>query len=282
MPLLLRPLLGVPRTHLEHYARAHGLRWIEDESNLDLAYDRNFLRHRVLPQLAQRFPACRAALARSAAHFAEAAALLEEVAADDAGKWVRDGSLLVAGLRVPSEARAANLLRHWLRGQGGGIPSRRLREVMRQLVQARQDARPRIAVAGGSLQRYRDAVYFVPAVAGAAMEERPWRGEEVLALPGGRLHFLRRQGEGLSLSRVEAGRLVIRRRAGGERFRPDSRRPTRSLRHLLQEAGMPPWRRELLPLLYLDGRLALVPGIGIACDLRAAPGEAGLQVGWVE
>lgn len=278
-PALLRPLLDVPRTQLLCYARAHALRWIEDESNLDLAYDRNFLRHRVLPRLAERFPACRATLARTAAHLAEAASLLEEVAAADAVHCVRDGSLQIAGLRALSEARATNLLRHWLRGLGSGISSRRLREVLRQL-QARRDARPRIPVAGGSVQRYRDALHFVPATMEAALEERLWMGEEVLVLPGGQLHFQRTQGEGLALSRVETGQLVIRRRLGGERFRPDCRRPTRSLRHLLQEAGMPPWRRETLPLLYLDDRLAWVPGIGVACELRAPPGEVGLQISW--
>lgn len=279
-PLLLRPLLNVPRAQLKRYAHAYRLRWIEDESNLDLAYDRNFLRHRVLPLLAERFPACRATLARSAAHLAEAACLLKEVAAADAIHCVRDGGLLIPELFMLDEARAANLLRYWLRGLSGDISSRRLKEVMRQLHQARQDARLRVAVTGGSLQRYRNCLYFVPAVAEAGMAERVWQGETVLDLAGGQLHFLRAPGEGLALSKVEAGRLVIRRRIGGERFRPHCQRPTRSLKHLMQEAGIPPWRRDTLPLLYLNEQLALVPGIGVACELQATPGEAGLKVNW--
>lgn len=279
-PALLRPLLDIPRTMLEHYAREHGLRWIEDESNLDLAYDRNFLRHQVFPHLAQRFPACRTTLARSAAHFAEAAELLQEVAAADAASCVHGARLELDGLRALSPARASNLLRYWLDGLGVDISSRRLREVMRQLLQARHDAQPCIAVSNGTLQRYRDAVHFVPVGHRVGGAEVVWQGEQELLLPAGVLHFTQARGQGLALAHLKTGRLSIRGRLGGEKFRPDSRRPNRSLRHLLQEAGMPPWQRQTLPLLYLDDRLALVPGIGIACELQAGQEEAGLLVDW--
>jgi tRNA(Ile)-lysidine synthase len=279
-PVLLRPLLDISRSQLQRYAHQHHLRWIEDESNLDLAFDRNFLRHRVFPHLAERFPACRTTLARSAAHLAEASALLQEVAVADAANCVQGSRLALAGLRALSPARASNLLRYWLDVLGVNISSRRLREVMRQLLQARQDAQPCIAVTNGNLQRYRDAVYFVANDRKEGIAETVWRGEEELAMSGGTLCFIRTQGQGLPLSQVQAGRLTIQRRQGGEKFRPDRRRPNRSLRHLLQEAGMAPWQRRALPLLYLNGRLALVPGIGVACDLQAAEAEEGLLAIW--
>ncbi|HQR60733.1 MAG TPA: tRNA lysidine(34) synthetase TilS [Methylophilaceae bacterium] len=132
-PVLLRPLLDVPRDVLEDYARGHQLRWIEDESNLDLTFDRNFLRHHIFPELERRFPASRTTLARSASHLAEADALLREVAEADAGRLVRDGRLEVAGLAAMSEARAKNLLRYWLDSHGAATSSRRLQEMYRQL-----------------------------------------------------------------------------------------------------------------------------------------------------
>jgi tRNA(Ile)-lysidine synthase len=81
---ILRPLLEVPRSEIEAYARQRKLKWIEDDSNADLGFDRNFLRHRVLPVIAQRYPSYRKTLARASRNLAEAAQLLDELAAADA------------------------------------------------------------------------------------------------------------------------------------------------------------------------------------------------------
>ena len=278
-PAILRPLLDVPRSALETYADAHGLQWIEDESNLDLTYDRNFLRHHVFPEIEKRFPACRTTLARSAGHFAEAAELLDEVAAGDAAIYVKESSLDIAGLRVLSGPRGRNLLRYWLSAHLASPPStRRLQEVHRQLLNARADAQLRVVLEGGEVRRYRDMAIFEKN-AGAQPLHLTWQGEQELKLAGGTLTFECITGQGISARHV-ADRLEIRSRSGGERFRPDSRRPTRSLRHLLQEAGMPPWERQSLPLIYAADRLAVVPGIGVACDLQAAGGEEGWVICW--
>jgi tRNA(Ile)-lysidine synthase len=276
---ILRPLLDTPRSALEAYADEHGLQWIEDESNLDLAYDRNFLRHHVFPEIEKRFPACRTTLARSAGHFAEAAELLDEVAAADAAVYVKEGGLEIAGLRALSGPRGRNLLRYWLSAHLASPPStRRLQEVHRQLLNARADAQLRVDLEGGEVRRYRDRAVFEKN-AGAQTLHLTWRGEQEMRLAGGTLTFECVMGQGISAKHV-ADRLEIRSRSGGERFRPDSRRPTRSLRHLLQEAGMPPWERQSLPLIYAADRLAVVPGIGVACDLQAAEGEEGWVIGW--
>jgi tRNA(Ile)-lysidine synthase len=102
-----------------------------------------------------------------------------------------------------------------------------------------------------------------------------------LDIPGGCLTFSRQMGQGLSLAKAASGRVMVRGRNGGERFRPDCRRPTRSLKHLFQEAGMPPWRRQKLPLLYLEDILVAVPGIGVACDFQVPEDELGLVVAWL-
>jgi tRNA(Ile)-lysidine synthase len=276
---ILRPLLDVSRTELEAYAAAHGLQWIEDESNLDLAYDRNFLRHHIFSQLEQRFPAARTTIARSAAHFAEAADLMDEVASRDAALYVQEDALCIEGLRALSPARGRNLLRYWLSGHVAELPNtRRLYELYRQLLAARQDRQLRMMLAGGEVRRYRDRAVFEPTT-GTQPLHLAWRGEAELRLPNGVLSFTRTQGQGLAVSRIPQ-QLDIRSRKGGERFRLDAKRPTRSLRHLLQEAGMPPWERAALPLIYAADRLAVVPGIGVACDLQAAPDEEGWIIDW--
>lgn len=153
---ILRPLLNVSRADLLDYARTHDLQWIEDESNLDLAYDRNLLRHHVLPQMEQRFPACRRTLARSASHLAEAAELLEEIAREDAVRAVMDARLNLAELGKLSTPRANNLLRYWLAETCGvNLSAARLADIREQLLEARIDARVSIKIGPKILRRNR-------------------------------------------------------------------------------------------------------------------------------
>lgn len=152
----LRPLLEVSRPELLDYARANDLQWIEDESNLDLAYDRNYLRRHIMPVLESRFPAARRTLARSASHLAEAAALLEELAREDAARAMYGGRLDLSLLKVMTTARAANLLRYWLLERSGfALSTARLDDIRSQLLDSRPDARIRIKIGGFTLSRRR-------------------------------------------------------------------------------------------------------------------------------
>jgi tRNA(Ile)-lysidine synthase len=278
---LLRPLLDVPRNLLQAYANAKGLRWIEDESNLDLSFDRNFLRHHIFPELEQRFPASRTTLARSAAHLAEAAELLDEVARADAATLLRLDRLDIAGLRQLSAPRAKNLLRFWLTQHLSAPPSaRRLQEIHRQLLQARVEAQLHVDVEGGQVRRYQGEAWFDAAMPRGWSSAPAWQGEAELVLAHGRLTFQQVTGAGLSLARLAGASLQIRFRQGHERLRPDSRRPARSLKYLMQEAGVPPWQRERLPLLYWRDVLVNIPGIANACEFQAAADEPGVLIAW--
>jgi tRNA(Ile)-lysidine synthase len=107
-----------------------------------------------------------------------------------------------------------------------------------------------------------------------------WQGEPEIALPhGGKLTFRQLQGAGLA-TKLDLSKLRVTNRKGGERFKPNANKPTRTLKHLLQEANMPPWLREQLPLIYWQDTLAYVPGIGIAHELQAGADEAGLGIDW--
>ena len=140
-PATLRPLLDIPRSTLLEYAHQHSLQWVEDESNADDSYPRNFLRHRLLPIMEQRFPAYRDTLTRSAQHFAEAGELLDELAQQDAQGWSVDSALDVSRLRVLSYSRAKNLLRYFLHKHNAPMPqAAQLDDMLRQLCDAREDA----------------------------------------------------------------------------------------------------------------------------------------------
>lgn len=280
---LLRPLLDASRVEISNYAELHALSWVDDESNLDIRYERNHLRHHILPTLEQRFVSVRGAIARSAAHMAEAAHLLDELALVDAERCMHEQRLVVSELQRLSEARARNLLRWWLASQELVLPSTvRLQEMLKQLLDARQDAQVKLSIGtpGTYLRRYQDMVYLD--------QEQPaepfaltWHGEETLRLPDGScLRFVRGVATGLAYERLGIDRLRIAQRTGGERFKPDLARPSRTLKHLLQEAHMPPWQRQRLPLVYHEGKLALVPGIGVSAELQAREHEPALDIIW--
>jgi tRNA(Ile)-lysidine synthase len=286
MPHYLRPLLDVPRSTILEYAAMRDLEWVEDESNADISFDRNYLRHRVMPLLAKRFHGYRETFARSSRNLAESAQLLDDLARLDGMIAMVDDRLRVEALRSLSEARAKNLLRYWLAQSGVRMPSAgRLENLLQQLCSARDDAQVRISIGDALIRRYRGEAY-VETKAHAPQPDWAvtWALQEVLELPGssGRLLFERAVGQGLSMARLTADLVTVRLRSGGERLRPDCRRPRRSLKNLLQEAEMPPWQRQRLPLLFSGEKLVFVPGIGAECEYQANQGEPGVVVKFEE
>lgn len=150
---LLRPLLDTSRDEIECYAKDQGLDWVDDESNRDVALSRNFLRHEVLPVIARQFPAAEAALAQAAGNFAEAGALLDDLAQEDWGLAAEGGAARLLALRRLSVPRLKNLLRYRLRQLGWRVPvAARLEEFARQLQSAGPDRHPELVLPDGVMR----------------------------------------------------------------------------------------------------------------------------------
>jgi tRNA(Ile)-lysidine synthase len=280
-PTILRPLLDASRSEIEAYARARKLTWVEDESNAQTYFARNFLRHEVLPVIAGRYPAYRATIARAARNLADAAALLDDLARADASNAFVQGGLSVARLRRLSAPRARNLLRYFLALHEARAPAERLEEALRQALTARQDARVAIDLGDAELRRFAGTLHVVRKREPRAAPIQ-WHGEREVPLPelGGVLQFTRGRSRGISLQRLEGRTVTIGVRRGGERLKTDARRPRRSLKNLLQEARIPPWQRERTPLIFCDEDLVWAEGLGIDCAYRAAPNEPALEPSW--
>lgn len=271
---LVRPLLDIPRDDLLAYAQEHDLSWVEDESNTDQSLDRNYLRHGILPVLRSRFPGVDAAMVRSARHLAEADVLLQELAHQDLSLCTR-GAVFDsrAGARL-SEARQRNALRHWLAGFGIAPDARAFDELLRVMRDATADAEPVWRWRSREVRRYRDQWHVLPAKshAGPALQ-LPWCDGLPQDIPewGGMLSWEKTENGGIAEACARGG-LQLQPRRGGERMRLRENGPTRSLKHLWQEAGTPPWLRETVPVLWIDGRVAAVPGLGVAAEFAASPG----------
>ncbi len=281
---VLRPLLAVARSEIEAWARGRGLGWIEDESNDDLALQRNFIRHRVLPLLEQRFPAARATAARAATHLAEAEALLSDLARIDLEALGQERQIDLAGLRNLGPARAKNALRYLCQARAIPLPSTaQTDELHRQLIEAQGDRTVLFEIGAWQFRRFRGRLYIERAQPDVAAGFREaWAGENALPLLalGGVLRFKPEEGRGVSVRKLNSARVTVRLRSGGERFQPDARRPRRTLKNLLQERGIPWWRRGRWPLVYCGEDLVSVPGIGDDCAWQADRSEAGVIISW--
>lgn len=280
---LLRPLLDVPRKTLLEYAKQHRLTWVEDESNADSKFDRNFIRHEILPVLAKQYPAIRQTISRSAQHMAEANALLDEIAAADVQSCLLDKTLNLRQLKQLSTPRIHNAMRWWLLENQCHLPSAaQLQQITQQLFNAKTDATVKIKVsATHTLQRYRDRAFLLMDNSTAPAINLLWQGEETLHLPDGtQLLFTKALGQGFALNRVPNIKLRIKNREGGERFRPESGRPSRSLKTILQTCEIPPWQRAQLPLIFMDETLVMIPNIGVDINFKAHADEMGLLVRW--
>ena len=279
---IVRPLLNCSREEIMAYATAHQLHWMEDESNADDSYPRNFLRHRILPLLEERFPAYRTTVARSAQHFAEATLLLDELAEQDAGQAIVGGTLEVEILQRLSHIRAKNLLRYFLHNLGVQLPQTvQLNDMLNQLSHARDDAAVCIVFGEHEVRRYRGKAYVLHALGGFDRElVLAWSGESKLDWPAlnSRLRFRYTDGSGISREKILQAPVTLRLRKGGEMLRPGLKASNRTLKNLLQESHIPPWQRDRLPLLYCGEDLVCVPGVAIAAAYIANAGETAIQV----
>lgn len=281
-PALIRPLLDVSRAAIDDYAAGNGLAWIDDESNDDVHYRRNYLRRAVMPGLAEKFPGAPLALARAAGHFAEGAALLDDLAQiDRAALATAAGRIALVGFNALTPPRARNLLRFELVAAGFRAPDTRwIDEALRQLASAGGASETRVATPDGELHVYRGELYVVRRRPPAPTEAVPWQGETELSWAGGRVCFVPASGAGIRRDLLGDGGVRLDVRRGGERLQPDSRRPRRTLRNLLQEGAVPPWERDRLPCLWCGDRLVWVGGLGADAAFACPPGHDGLEPAW--
>jgi len=284
-PVLLRPLLTVPRARLADFAGAHGIEWMEDASNAELVFDRNFLRHTLLPGLEQRFPAYRSTLSRASRNLAEAAELADILGAQDLDTARVNGGLALDKLASWPVSRALNAVRCLLRECACPTPGReRLVEALRQAFAARSDAQVQVDIGEFSLRRYRGVLYVVRNLQLPPGWRRHWRGERELQLPAGlgAMRFEPASGRGVSARQLADQRVCIAFRGGGERMALAPNRPRRDLGKLFQEAGIAPWLRQRTPLLFGGQQLAFVPGLGVAAPFQARPDELSWDIQWMQ
>ena len=251
---LWRPLLNQSRAELEIYAKAHKLQWIEDPSNQSIQFRRNAIRKQIIPRLEKIQPAAVANLARSANLLSEAQTLLDRLAKEDGKSILLKDSVSIMPLLTLAQsdlAAANNVLRYWLKAHQMAMPSQeRLQAWWTDLQSARLDAQIEWLHDGVKLRVWRGQLQATTKISGQWIYQ---------VIPS------KSQRLGLAAAWVKTaqdnGQVEFRMRSGSEKIQIKPNSPRKTLKNLFQEGDIPPWQREA-PLLYIEGELIAVAGIG--------------------
>jgi len=295
-----RPLLDFTREAVCAWATAEGLHWLQDPSNLDRRFDRNYLRHAVLPVLLQRWPGAARTVGRVAEFARDALALEAEVAAADLARVGVGATVDLPALLLLPEPRQRAVLRAWLQRLELPLPAAdTLAALRRDMARAAADRIPEVRWPGVAVHRFRDRLYAEP-VRSEEVHEGEWviksphpdphpsplplawgREPEPYAwAPDSMLELIADTGTGLSRERLP-DRLAVRRRRGGEAFQPSGGAHRRELRKWLQEHDVLPWRRDKVPLLFdASDRLVAVADLAVGAEFAARPGEPSWRIVW--
>jgi tRNA(Ile)-lysidine synthase len=278
----LRPLLGFTRLEIEEWARRAGLAWLEDPSNRDLRFDRNYLRLEVLPVIRRRWPAAARTAGRVGEYAREAIEAEEAMASADLESVADGAAVSLARLQALPDTRQRAALRAWLRRIGLPLPSVRTMAALRHdLVVAAADRIPSVDWPGAAVRRYRGRLYA--SVRGLEpLRESEWQVDRTLrhALDASQaLELVPGVGDGLSRARLPV-LLSVAARADGAEFQPAGTAHRRPLRKWFQEQGVLPWERDRLPLLAAGGQIVAVGDISCAAAFAARPDEPSFRVVW--
>jgi tRNA(Ile)-lysidine synthase len=268
--LMLRPLLNVAKSAIDDYAQKHALSWVNDPSNLSNDYDRNFLRNAVLPLLKERWPACDKTVARSARHCADAQVVVSEHA-ETLFRGVFnevDKTLCIRQLTSCKTTQQALVIRQWFKKLSLKMPAQAFIERLQaDVISAREDREPELSGQGYCVRRYRDKLYCLKIVTPEIVRENIWSAEQTsFGVSVNQTLFWQLSSVGIDREQWQKATIIVRARSGGEKISLPWRQGRHTLKKLFQEAGIPPWERDAIPLVYLDDKLAAVGDLWISAD----------------
>jgi tRNA(Ile)-lysidine synthase len=275
---IFRPLLKISQADILAYAEYHKLQWIDDPSNVETRWNRNYIRHNVWPVIEQRWPSASKTLSRSAEHCAEADELLTELAQQDLaqlGVDCKTDSLPISQLLRLSSSRCRNLLRNFIAWKQLPLPSTAcLQRVIDEVCLAKSDGMPVVSWHDVEVRRYQDQLYFMPPITKHDDNQVIMCNGVTDVIFDDQLLTWQKVDEGINEQLIKTG-LTIRFRQGGERIKPQGQNHHKSLKHLFQQWAIPPWQRDRIPLLFCGDELVAVVGHCISDAAIVSKGQQG-------
>ena len=245
---LFRPFLDVTRSQIIEYAKKHKLKWIEDDSNANTDFRRNYLRLEIIPNLSKIYKNISTSLSRSARHQSQALKLIEDLALLDINKYGLidlNNCIDTQKLSALDKYRAINIIRYHLKSLNYIAPSEKVMQQITDLISAKYDANPLVCWSSFEVRRYKSKIYFINTSYKKEDNLCPFY-EDLKGLPN----------------------FSIRYRTDGQRVRFPSKSHSQSLKKVLQEANIPPWERDKLRMYYIDNQLRAIEGIGEISEIN--------------
>ena len=268
--VMIRPLLNVAKSAIDAYARTWDLSWVEDPSNLSHDYDRNFLRNAVLPLLKQRWPACDKTVARSARHCADAQVIISDLAENLFRPVFNavDQTLSISRLTSYEIPQQQLIIRQWFQALGLKMPALAFVERLQaEVLAARDDSDPVLFGQAYNVRRYRDRLYCLKSHTPDYVQETVWpAGQATIKVSDRQRLSCTPSSAGISREHWQNANIKVTARSGGEKISLPGRTGRHALKKLFQEAGIPPWERVAIPLIYLDDKLAAVGDLWISAE----------------
>lgn len=284
---LIRPMLDLSKQAIEAYAKKNQLTWIEDPSNQDVNFSRNYLRHKVMPVIRQQWPSVTKTFSRFSQIAKQQSQLLDEIAQED---FISTSKVLpnhcvytldIEKLFFLSSARQKNLLHYWIKkNQKKSSANNEINEIVNQLSAALDGASIQVNVGDGIIRSYQKNLWFI-------QSHQPANHFEICVWDDIQ-HMIKLDNDIILQTKItnQIGlrkplpneKVILKPRNGGETCLPDYRNKSTSLKKIYQELGVPPWQREWLPIIYYNEEIVAVPGVFICKDYLTEEGKEALQI----
>ncbi|MDG5901328.1 tRNA lysidine(34) synthetase TilS [Shewanella xiamenensis] len=293
--LQVRPLLDISREMIEAFAKAQHLVHIDDESNQDDKYDRNFLRLEIIPRLKARWPSIASTASRSAQLCAEQQAIVETEVSERLPKLLTKAAVTEQTVLKLTELAAQPiewqgiLLRGFIESQGFTLPSYvQLQQMLQQLIHAKEDAKVHIRINDCVLRRFAGMLYLD---SGETLSTAPHitardLHQEILtlltqasAMVEDKIVPIGLVTTGPRLRLPNADEVVSLRYGlpGQFRCQPHFRDKGRELKKLWQECAVPPWLRAEVGFVFYNDKLVMAFGLWVEKAFCAQGDEIGLS-----
>ncbi|GAB2691166.1 tRNA lysidine(34) synthetase TilS [Aliiglaciecola aliphaticivorans] len=247
---LARPFLELEKREILQLAQQKGLQWIEDESNQNTRFDRNFLRSEVIPTMLERWPNLASAASRSAQLCAQQQQLLDEVNAKHLQSMINSRFAIdINKLLDLSTPWQNQIVRYWLSEQKVEMPSHTALGELPKLLCAKQDGNPMIDIGLYQLRRFREHLYCV--------KKQVLASEVDLVLTTASTDLPNDLGH-LRIAEKYVGQLMIKSRANSLKFKPLGSSHSKLLKQWFKQWDVPVWERERSLLLYWQDRVIAV------------------------
>ncbi len=266
-----RPLLGIERGQLAKYAGQNNIDYVEDPSNKDTSYSRNYIRHNILPEMLRHWPEAIRGISRAASIQAEQLQLTDEIAAEDLVRVTNDnGTLSISKLEEFSPVRQGNCLRYWLRYFGHediNLQMPQLDARRSEVIQAAATSNPGMSIKNTEIKRYQGQLFQLAKLAFTPELKHKsgkviWELNSDLSIPSAGL-YLQPQMLINTLGLKPAEKVEVRFRQGGEKFQPEGQKNHKTLKQLFQQWQVPTWRRNSIPLIYYKNELVMIYGYAL-------------------